>query len=1233
MPRGSVDFFVPEGEPDGASKRSVPQHGRDNMEMSTNIGLRRVESMETLNLTLHQCARDGNPDKLRRLLDYLGNVKKKINAHDENKLSPLHYAARYNHFEAVRILVERGADVNNKGEDDLTPLHFAARFKRMKRIKSTDSLDEVEGSSAPLTPSSEATVETAVSNEEEGADGENVPNGAVREEVTSDDELDNQPSVVKYLVERGAKVNAQDYYGLTPLHFAAMRGNDLVSRELLSVRGIDIEATDKQQMTALHLAATHSCVEVSQILIEAGANLRCIDDELSTPLHLAAEEGNIKIVRMLFEAGQKKDGWVTLSQMVTDQNVEKSTALHLAVNNSHYEVAKLILEKGGDANATANNFSTPLHLASVGGDVRVVQLLLDSNARVDALNHNQETPLHKAAENDHSEVVELLLKSNADIEKRDKDNFTPLLLAACWGNPEVVKVLLRYNADPSAVDKNDKTAIFWAAEDNHVSCLQVLLGNPKVSKLIDEADRYGNTPLHIAAQLGHINCVKLLMEYNAMMDDKNEDEQTPLHLAAMHGRTLVVRELVNRQKTIVNDEDEESNTALHLAALAGHQKVMDVLLDLGADVEARNAKGWTALDCAAYMGKVKAAKTLLEADSPIDPLDRNKVTPLHLAAKGGHTELVELLIKMGANVAQRDHDGLNCLDMAIDCNHENVAMAIVKTDKWEEAMKNQIADVTKGLVRDTPLRKLIRKMPDVAEKVFNNCMKPNMTNLEHKDCEITFNYEYLDDMYADWGEKGTSDAGSSSGSIYDEDTHIIKPDVRPYSKDSRILKKNHPLQIMVSSKREDLLSHPLVSSLLKHKWHKFGAAFYYINLIFYCVFLTFLTGYMLVHEPPYMLVNYTAWNGTDIYTVSCQELASFGLHQPVQYPIAFLLFGTIGKWIVLALAVLTLVRELFQICYSKLNYLNVENFIEWLIYVPAILLVIDWDSCQMSNPQIRHPWQWNVGAIALFLAWIELLLFIRKLPRFGIYVVMFTDILWTFCQFFLVFVLFIVAFGLTFHVLLKNQAPFSSPARSLLKTAVMMIGEFEFDTQYTTEITPEGQNMHSDQVYYEGVTYAIFILFLVLMSILIMNLLVGLAVDDIKAVQDQAVLKRLAMQIDLALDVENQIPGFLRRRMVIKQEALKPNQQSWFTKDKSLTSASIAQALQPELDRMDYIEEQQELTRTDIWKLKGQVKALKSSTDRIETMMTALMKHNEINWEEEDDVDDQDELNLASLGI
>ena len=66
-------------------------------------------------------------------------------------------------------------------------------------------------------------------------------------------------------------------------------------------------------------------------------------------------------------------------------------------------------------------------------------------------------------------------------------------------------------------------------------------------------------------------------------------------------------------------------------------------------------------------------------------------------------------------------------------------------------------------------------------------------------------------------------------------------------------------------------------------------------------------------------------------------------------------------------------------------------------------------------------WQWQLSSVAILLAWLELVLFIRKIPRFGIFVVMFTDIFRTFMQFLPVFFLFIVAFALTFYTLFGNQ--------------------------------------------------------------------------------------------------------------------------------------------------------------------------------------------------------------------
>lgn len=111
-------------------------------------------------------------------------------------------------------------------------------------------------------------------------------------------------------------------------------------------------------------------------------------------------------------------------------------------------------------------------------------------------------------------------------------------------------------------------------------------------------------------------------------------------------------------------------------------------------------------------------------------------------------------------------------------------------------------------------------------------------------------------------------------------------------------------------------------------------------------------------------------------------------------------------------------------CNARLSYFGPENILEWVLYVTSLLFVIPFSPDCWSG--FREVWQWEVGAIAVFLAWLELVLIIRKLPRFGIYVVMFTHILSTFLQFFIVFILFLVGFALSFYMVLQNQVSLSA---------------------------------------------------------------------------------------------------------------------------------------------------------------------------------------------------------------
>ena len=89
-----------------------------------------------------------------------------------------------------------------------------------------------------------------------------------------------------------------------------------------------------------------------------------------------------------------------------------------------------------------------------------------------------------------------------------------------------------------------------------------------------------------------------------------------------------------------------------------------------------------------------------------------------------------------------------------------------------------------------------------------------------------------------------------SDSIYDDEDRL-KPDAKAYSSDTAVLKANHPMMLMVQHNQEDLLAHPLVTALLRHKWRSYGRYVYYFNLSLYCVFVAFLTIYIVQAKAPY----------------------------------------------------------------------------------------------------------------------------------------------------------------------------------------------------------------------------------------------------------------------------------------------------------------------------------------------------------------------------------------------
>ena len=114
-------------------------------------------------------------------------------------------------------------------------------------------------------------------------------------------------------------------------------------------------------------------------------------------------------------------------------------------------------------------------------------------------------------------------------------------------------------------------------------------------------------------------------------------------------------------------------------------------------------------------------------------------------------------------------------------------------------------------------------------------------------------------------------------------------------------------------------------------------------------------------------------------------------------------------------SILRLSIEATQLIYDHLVYLtDWENWIEVILFIFSILFA---SGAYVQCCVCVENWQWQLGALSIFLAWLDLVLFMKKLPLFGVYVVMYIQIIYTFLRFAFLALLFIIAFGLSFYML------------------------------------------------------------------------------------------------------------------------------------------------------------------------------------------------------------------------
>ncbi|MBD0391224.1 ankyrin repeat domain-containing protein [Wolbachia endosymbiont of Pentalonia nigronervosa] len=209
---------------------------------------------------------------------------------------------------------------------------------------------------------------------------------------------------VDYLINKGANVNLQNKYGISPLYSAIHHGHEQVADHLIK-KGANVNLQDKNGFSLLHFAAEYGHEKVVDYLIKKGATVNLQDKHGTFPLHLAAEYGYENIVNHLIKKGDT----------VNLQDKYGVSPLHLAAEYGHVNVAKLLLENDANVNMQCNLFhETPLHLAAGKNDLRMMRLLINNGACIDSQNQGGRTPMHMAFRGNFLEGMKLLRKNGAD---------------------------------------------------------------------------------------------------------------------------------------------------------------------------------------------------------------------------------------------------------------------------------------------------------------------------------------------------------------------------------------------------------------------------------------------------------------------------------------------------------------------------------------------------------------------------------------------------------------------------------------------------------------------------------------------------------------------------------------------------------------------------------------------------------------------------------------------------